>query len=94
MCGQAPKSSTWMLDTLARMFYIKNCSGTPSKYCDLFGIRFLFKFFRSCIAENFERAKMKYDPSLIGDVTPPTVTFDELYIRYKERDRSGESVKT
>lgn len=48
------------------------------------------KLFRSCIAENFERAKAIYDPAQRADAPPAEHTFDELYTRYKERDRSAD----
>lgn len=34
--------------------------------------------------ENFERAKKKCNPLKTIDVTQPTITFDELHMRYKE----------
>lgn len=46
------------------------------------------KLFRSCIAENFQRAKEKYDAQQVPDAPAAEHTFDELYTRYKERDRS------
>lgn len=59
------------------------------------------KLFRSCIVENFERARHKYGSGAedgsqrvvaepLVDAPPATETYDELYTRYVERDRSGE----
>lgn len=39
----------------------------------------------SSIIENFERAKAKHDPNLVGDAGKPIITFEELYTQYIER---------
>lgn len=42
------------------------------------------KLFRSCIAENFQRAKEKYsNRSIMADVELSKVTYDDLYAKYK-----------
>lgn len=54
------------------------------------------KLFRSCIAENFERAKQIYAKGdVVADVSPPTITYAELYQRYREYcDRNAVTVPT
>lgn len=43
------------------------------------------KMFRSSIAENFERAKEIYAKgNVVADVTKPTISYDELYERYRD----------
>lgn len=44
----------------------------------------VFNFRRSSVIENFERAKLKYNPNDMGDAQPSDISYDDLHKKYQE----------
>lgn len=82
-----------MLGTLVLMFCIRKYFGKLVAFSHFQFLRnyVIVLVFSSAIIENFERAKAKHNPNLVGDAEESNLTYDELYAQYLERRNCASS---